>query len=64
MTGHWHMMTVDEVISAMQSDAGRGLSEKEAGERLARFGPNELGGKIPFLLRGWRRAGLRACCIY
>jgi len=49
MCGQWHMMTVNDVVGTLQSDAVRGLDEREAGERLARFGPNELAVKNSFI---------------
>ncbi|MFZ5648496.1 MAG: calcium-translocating P-type ATPase, SERCA-type [Bacillota bacterium] len=42
MAGQWHMMTVREVLEAFRTSAAKGLDVKEAGERLVRFGPNEL----------------------
>lgn len=41
MARQWHMMDVREVLYALRTDADRGLDEKEAEARLARFGPNE-----------------------
>jgi len=35
-------MIKEEALSALSSDPARGLSEKEASERLLRYGPNEL----------------------
>ncbi|MCL6611258.1 MAG: cation-transporting P-type ATPase [Peptococcaceae bacterium] len=46
------MMTVEEVLNALRTDAARGLDEKEAAERLARFGPNRPAGAEPASL--WR----------
>lgn len=40
--GQWHMMAVGEVLETLRTSPARGLDEKEAGERLARLGPNEL----------------------
>ncbi|MDY0049847.1 MAG: HAD-IC family P-type ATPase, partial [Halothiobacillaceae bacterium] len=37
----WHALPVEEALSAFDSTA-EGLSSKEAGERLERFGPNRL----------------------
>ena len=42
MAGQWHTMAVREVLEALQVNSARGLGEREAGERLARFGPNEM----------------------
>jgi Ca2+-transporting ATPase len=38
----WHSMDVDAVLNALDSEPDQGLSAREAGERLARHGPNEL----------------------
>jgi len=48
-----HARTVEDVLSALQSDPRRGLSEAEARARLARHGRNELAAERP--LPGWRR---------
>ncbi|MGC8494848.1 MAG: cation-translocating P-type ATPase [Syntrophobacteraceae bacterium] len=37
-----HQQSVDEVLSAFQTDAEAGLSKTEAGARLQRYGANEL----------------------
>ncbi|MFZ5651660.1 MAG: calcium-translocating P-type ATPase, SERCA-type [Bacillota bacterium] len=42
MAGRWHMMAFREVLETLRTSASKGLDEKEAGERLGRFGPNEL----------------------
>jgi len=42
MAGQWHTMAVREVLEALQVNSARGLGEREAGERLARLGPNEM----------------------
>lgn len=42
MGGNWHALTQQEVVGYLKSDAVKGLSEKEARERAARYGPNEL----------------------
>jgi len=42
MSGHWYQLTSEEAVKRLQSDPQRGLDDKEAGERLKRFGPNEL----------------------
>lgn len=52
MGGQWHMMSVREVLEALRTDGARGLDEREAGERLARFGPNEMAKAPPVQL--WR----------
>ena len=41
----WHALTREEVIDALHTHRRRGLSEKEAAERLTRYGPNRLEGK-------------------
>ncbi|GBF32556.1 cation-transporting ATPase [Desulfocucumis palustris] len=51
MAGKWHLMTPEEVLEVFRSDPVRGLEEKEASDRLARFGPNEIG-KEPVLRAG------------
>jgi P-type Ca2+ transporter type 2C len=38
----WHTLTVDEVLSGLEVDAGTGLSSGEAEERRQRFGPNRF----------------------
>ncbi|HBV96532.1 MAG: ATPase [Peptococcaceae bacterium BICA1-7] len=52
MSGQWHKMAVREVLEALQVDSARGLGEREAEERLARFGPNEMAKAPPAPL--WR----------
>ncbi len=42
MAGKWHLMTSEEVLEVFRSDPAKGLEEKEAVDRLARFGANEL----------------------
>ncbi|MFZ5644472.1 MAG: calcium-transporting P-type ATPase, PMR1-type [Bacillota bacterium] len=42
MAGQWHMMSAREVLEALRTNPHKGLGEKEAGERLDRFGPNEM----------------------
>jgi len=39
---HWHEQTVDEIVDRLATDALRGLSPREAAERLTQDGPNEL----------------------
>ena len=38
----WYQQTEQQVLDGQQVDAARGLSEREAAERLARFGENAL----------------------
>jgi len=38
----WHTLHPDEAVSAIESDAEKGLSTDEAARRLERFGPNAL----------------------
>lgn len=38
----WHTLTVQETIAHLGVDAAAGLSDTEAAQRLARFGPNQL----------------------
>ncbi len=38
----WHALEIEEVLAVFRSDAARGLTDQEARERLARFGPNQL----------------------
>ncbi len=47
MAGKWHLMSDQEVLEVFRSDPGRGLEEREAVERLARFGTNELVREAP-----------------
>lgn len=42
MAGRWYALTQQEVVERFKSDGKRGLSDKEAENRFARFGPNEL----------------------
>ena len=44
---------VDAVVSALETDARRGLSEAEARSRLVRFGRNELTAEKP--VPGWKK---------
>ncbi len=48
-----YRQAVGDVISALRTDAHRGLSEDEARARLAQFGPNELEAEPP--VSAWRR---------
>ncbi|MHB8156964.1 MAG: calcium-translocating P-type ATPase, SERCA-type [Desulfocucumaceae bacterium] len=50
MSGQWHLMSADEVLEALRTSGARGLDGREAGERLARFGPNELAKAPPVSL--------------
>ncbi|KJR96227.1 MAG: ATPase [Peptococcaceae bacterium BRH_c4a] len=50
MTGQWHMMGIREVLEALQTNMTKGLDDREAGERAARFGPNELAKAPPLAL--------------
>ena len=38
----WHSMTVEEVVSSLDTDVASGISEEEAARRLAEHGPNSL----------------------
>jgi Ca2+-transporting ATPase len=38
----WHVLLVEAVVRAIQTDPESGLTEDEAGRRLERFGPNAL----------------------
>ncbi len=42
MSSQWEYMEAKEVLDSLKADPVKGLSSKEAGERAARFGPNEL----------------------
>jgi Ca2+-transporting ATPase len=48
-----YRQNVDDVLTALDVDARRGLSEDEARARLARYGPNELTAEKP--VPAWRR---------
>ena len=37
----WHSLTPDDALARLDAQA-QGLTTREAGERLARFGPNQL----------------------
>ena len=41
----WHTLSRGEVLEELQTHRRRGLGEKEAAARLARYGPNRLEGK-------------------
>ncbi|BDF69136.1 ATPase [Oscillospiraceae bacterium] len=51
--GAWHSMGAGQVLEALESDRKRGLTPAQAGERLERYGRNELEGhrKQSLLLR-------------
>ncbi|WP_216327961.1 HAD-IC family P-type ATPase [Deinococcus aestuarii] len=38
----WHTLETGATLAALGTDPGRGLGDEEAGDRLARLGPNEL----------------------
>lgn len=40
--GHWHSMSVKDVISSQTVDINKGLTQFEVQERLERYGPNTL----------------------
>ncbi|MDQ4064318.1 MAG: cation-transporting P-type ATPase, partial [Actinomycetota bacterium] len=51
--GAWHAAEAAEVLQALGTDAGSGLSNEEASRRLAERGPNELedkGGRSPWAI--------------
>ncbi len=48
-----HSASAEEVLAALGSDAARGLTQAEARERLARFGPNALTAEKP--TPAWRK---------
>src|SRR5262245_7056935 len=39
---NWHDQAVDEIVARLATDTLRGLSAREAAERLTQDGPNEL----------------------
>mgnify|MGYP001622981431 FL=1 len=43
----WHNLTGEEALRRLHSDGRQGLSEVQAKERLARYGPNRLAAKKP-----------------
>jgi P-type Ca2+ transporter type 2C len=43
----WFARTGDEVLTAMDSDAARGLSHREAADRLNRYGRNQIAAEKP-----------------
>jgi Ca2+-transporting ATPase len=38
----WHALEATDIVRALQTSPGQGLTEEEASRRLERFGPNEL----------------------
>src|SRR3989337_2704044 len=38
----WHVQTVSETVETLRSDPNEGLSEREAGERLEKYGQNSF----------------------
>jgi P-type Ca2+ transporter type 2C len=48
-----HRQSVDDVLAALETDAQSGLSERQAQERLERYGRNELTAEKP--VPGWRK---------
>jgi Ca2+-transporting ATPase len=44
---------IDDVLATLASDGQRGLSDEQAGLRLAQYGPNELATEKP--VSSWRR---------
>jgi Ca2+-transporting ATPase len=48
-----YRLEIDAVVTQLATDEGRGLSEAEAGTRLAQYGPNELAAEKP--VPPWRR---------
>lgn len=38
----WHVLSVEDILATLKSDAGRGLSRKDVQRLLQEFGPNEL----------------------
>lgn len=49
MVGRWYALSGEEVVVKLGTDSKKGLNEKDAKERLERFGPNELArsAKVP-----------------
>ena len=48
--GPWHTSVVAEVLQALDTELGSGLSSEEAARRLKKMGPSELeyrGGRKP-----------------
>ncbi|OAT81431.1 calcium-translocating P-type ATPase, SERCA-type [Desulfotomaculum copahuensis] len=42
MAEQWYSLSGEEVAAVLNADAARGLTDREAKERAARFGPNQL----------------------
>ncbi len=45
----WHTVEIKAALQELNSDSRQGLTNAEAGKRLAEFGPNELvekGGRL------------------
>ena len=42
MSSRWYTFSVQEVIAKLQTDLQKGLSDKEAKERVLAYGPNQL----------------------
>src|SRR5262249_9759299 len=38
----WHAIAADDVVRRLNTNTGRGLDAAEAGQRLAKYGPNRL----------------------
>lgn len=41
-TVHWHGLQLAEVVRLLDTNLSNGLSEEEARQRLAKFGPNQI----------------------
>jgi Ca2+-transporting ATPase len=46
-TPSWHSLAVDQCTKLLETDSTRGLSQREAAQRLTRYGPNKLTEKKP-----------------
>ena len=42
MGSGWHAYTAGQALRVLETDRQRGLTQKQAEERLGRYGPNEL----------------------
>lgn len=49
MPGQWSTLTPREIVEYFQTDLNNGLSDKEARQRLSKFGPNQLSNTPPVL---------------
>ena len=49
----YYQHTIDELVASLGTDPRQGLSDDEAGARLARYGRNELAAKAP--VPRWRK---------